>query len=222
MRKTQFTLIELLVVIGIIALLAGMLMPALSKAQAKAVQTDCLNNHKQLALAFFMYGNDYKQWFPGIIDGAGGVGVEGTWIYYTGFPVPSQGNFKVEKGTLFEYVNTQKVYKCKGDSSKSTLSYAINSYCKDSKLSDSTTPAETPLLLEEGQWQGGNSKKLDTTDDGYFAMVNYLVRRHSKGTVLSYFDGHAEWLNWTGSETDVMIRKQCELTRSSDDDNSSN
>ncbi|MBR0458112.1 MAG: type II secretion system protein [Victivallales bacterium] len=218
MLQKRFTLIELLVVIGIIALLAGMLMPALSKAQAKGVQTDCLNNQKQMALAFFMYGNDYKQWFPKINDGAGGAGEEGNWIYYNAFPVPSQGNFKVEKGTLFEYVNTQKVYKCKGDSSKSTLSYAINGNCKDSKLSDSSKPSETPLLLEEGQWKGGG-KKLDTTDDGYFAMSNYLVRRHTKGTVLSFFDGHAEWMNWSGSETDTLIRKQCELTHTSDSDN---
>src|SRR5262245_35160510 len=63
-RCSAFTLVELLVVIGIIAVLVGILMPALSKARDSAQTLACLSNCRQLGNAFVMYANEHKNFLP--------------------------------------------------------------------------------------------------------------------------------------------------------------
>ena len=73
-HKTAFTLIELLVVIAIIAILAAILFPVFAQARAKARQTACLSNEKQMGIGMMLYAQDYDETLPGNSSSAVGTG----------------------------------------------------------------------------------------------------------------------------------------------------
>ncbi len=196
-QRGRFTLIELLVVIGIIALLAAMLLPVLSKARERAEQADCIGNLRQLTLAFMMYIDDSKSQFPYYTNGGWGAGREGGWVFYDAFPVPVAGNFDVSRGTLYKYVNEERVYACRGDLTESRCSYGANSDTRNAKLSEVERPSSIPLLLEEGSTR-------PTTNDGYFDLdylpADYVVNRHNDGSVYGFCDGHVSWEKWINDD----------------------
>jgi prepilin-type N-terminal cleavage/methylation domain-containing protein len=192
-----FTLIELLVVIAIIAILAAILLPALARAKERAQGILCLNNTKQLILAWQMYPNDHEDRLPyNLVMTANGPRTPLNWVnnvmtYTTSGPQDSDNinPATITEASLGSYNGTAAIYRCPSDHALSAAQSAagwearIRSYSMNAMVGDAGDVSASGFNVNNpGYTQFFKTTQIpqpteifvfldehpDTIDDGYF------------------------------------------------------
>jgi prepilin-type N-terminal cleavage/methylation domain-containing protein len=218
-RNRAFTLMELLVVIAIIGILAALLLPALSRAKERAYRTTCLNNLRQLNLAWQMYAGDARdQLVVNDVDSSNPTVPRSTtnsWV--VGNCVADASPATITGGTLYPLVRNAKTYRCPmdrgvitGAGTPTLRSYSLSCYLNGPVAGDAAwgvvplhatgqlrKPSKTLTFLDED---------ISTIDDGHFlysatmnSWFNIPAWRHSHGDTLAFADGHVEYWKWLGA-----------------------
>jgi prepilin-type N-terminal cleavage/methylation domain-containing protein len=152
--KKGFTLIELLVVIAIIGILAGFLLPALSKAQESARRASCLNNIRQIMLSMIQYAGEYDDDYPSVLT----VGSEAT----------EAPQYRMGKLLKLGYLNAPKVFKCP---SASYGDRPVTTDLDGDTVSDSTELSIAGVYLKDTWASYGIDPKVKHTNSASRAVL---------------------------------------------------
>ena len=207
--KRGFTLIELLVVIAIIAILASLLLPALSRAKARAQGIRCLSNMKQLQLAWRLYADDCNDAIPPAAGGSPNTNQSWCAGNFLQNP-PDHTNLDLIKNSLLgRFSGSTGIYKCPGDTSDNVRSVSENCAMNgdDTDLTGFTFFRKSTSMPNPTQYFVFIDESSETLDNAHFLIGfnnNYSAAEfkdepaayHGRSGNVSFADGHATSKQW--------------------------